>query len=157
MEWTQSIHGNVNDDPDGNHEQSIPSKTFLNNCNSPLAGLFQILPHSFWEHIARCTEKKRKHFQQQECTTGGKRHNQRWLKTPIKVNRVVVYIGLLLLNMLHPHAGGLSEQWQHNGTLMQPPGCFGIVMCCDKFKVISSYPCMHDHDRVSILTHIFRK
>ena len=59
MEWTRSVHGDVNDNPDGNHKQSIPSKTFLNNCNSPLAGLFQILPHSFWEHIARCTEKKR--------------------------------------------------------------------------------------------------
>jgi hypothetical protein len=147
MEWTQSVHGNVYDNLNGNHKQSILSKTFLNNCNSPLAGLFKILPHLFWDHIARYTEKKRKPFQQQECTTGEKRHNQRWFKKPIRVNRVVMYIGLLLLNMLHPHAGGLSKQWQDNGTLMQPPGRFGIVMCCDKFKVISRYLCMHDIDQ----------
>ena len=59
----------------------------------------------------------------------------------------MVYIGLLLLNTLHLHADGLSEQWRDNGTLMRLPGRFGIVMCRDKFKVISRYLCMHDIDQ----------
>jgi hypothetical protein len=148
MEWSRSVHGDVGDDPEASTEQSRPADQFIRECKDPLSCLLQILPHSFWEHIAWCTEKKRKHLVGlQEATEGpSNRHDTKWTKRPIEAERIIVYFGLLLLNTLHTHAGGIKEQWRTGGSMMRPPGRFGLVMPRDEFKTISKYLCMYDID-----------
>jgi hypothetical protein len=72
------------------------------------------------------------------------RHDQKWTKKPIEAERIICYFGLLLLNTLHPHAGGIDQggidqHWRSSGTMMRPPGRFGLVMARDEFETISKY------------------
>ena len=146
MQWSRSVHGDVDDDPEGSTTQSRPSDQFIQECKDPLSCLLQILPHSFWEYIALCTEKKRKHLVGlQEATEGpSNRHDTKWTKKPIEAERIIVYFGLLLLNTLHPHAGGIEQHWRSCGTMMRPPGRVGLVMARDELKTITRYLCMYD-------------
>ena len=148
MQWSRSTHGDVNDDAEANTDQSRPTDQFIQECKDPLSCLLQLLPHGFWEHIAWCTEKKRKALVGLEDSLEGssKRHDQKWTKKPIEAERIIVYFGLLLLNTLHPHAGGIEQHWRSSGTMMRPPGRFGLVMSRDEFKTISKYLCMYDID-----------
>ena len=100
MRWSRSIHGDVDDDEETSTEQSRPSDQFIQECKDPLSCLLQILPHSFWEHIAWCTEKKRKHLVglQESLEESSNRHDRKWAKKPIEAERIIVYFGLLLLS-----------------------------------------------------------
>ena len=146
MQWSRSVHGDVDDDLEGSTTQSRPSDQFIQECKDPLSCLLQILPHSFWEYIAMCTEKKRKHLVGlQEANEGpSNRHDTKWTKRSIEAERIIVYFGLLLLNTLHRHAGGIEQHWRSSGTMMRPSGRFGLVMPRDEFKTITRYLCMYD-------------
>jgi hypothetical protein len=71
------------------------------------------------------------------------RHDQKWVKKPIEAERIICYFGLLLLNTLHPHAGGIEQHWRSSETMMRPSGRFGLVMARDELKTISKYLCMY--------------
>ena len=145
MDWEEANFGDVGDDArhtTGSEQQHrVAGKVALQ--KSPFGIFLCVFPMVLFEAIAKCSEKKRS----KRCNTVSHTRNDfKHHFEPITVSDIVVFFGLLILNMLHGFKEGISSQWRMHGSGVRAVGRFGAWMPRDKFRVIGRYLSFYDHD-----------
>ena len=150
-QWTRCVHDDVPfDDPEGFTQATRPSQATFDHSSSPLTLFLHLMPHSFWEHIARCSDKKRRalldHSDGEDSPTVGtpRRNDQKYMRKPIVAARVFAFMLVLILNMLQPFAGGMANHWRTDSTFIRRAGTVSMVMTRDEFRTIARCLCLYE-------------
>lgn len=141
-QWTRCGFNDVPvDDPEGYTQATRASQEAIEASASPLQLFLYILPHSFWEYIARCSDMKRVSLL---AKIEGQRNDMKYMMKPIVASRVFSFVLVLILNMLQPFAGGMSNHWRTEETFIRRPGTVSMVMSRDEFSTISCCLCFYE-------------
>ena len=105
LQWTRCDFSDVKDDPLAYNSQTKASSETLCARESPLSIFLLLAPHSLWEHVARCSEMKRRMLLKKMSTNEG-RKDLKYMNSPIVAQKVFSFVCVLILNMLQPYAGG---------------------------------------------------
>ena len=145
MQWSEAQFNDVDDDwrQTNMPRQQYRVATHVVAQDSPFGIFCCVFPIATWASIAACTEKNR----QASCHDVDKvRRDYKYHFEAITTADVIVYFGLLLLNMLHGHKEGIASQWREHATGVCSAGRFSRWMTRDKFRVVGRYLVFHDPD-----------
>ena len=145
MQWSESQFNDVDDDPRHINmpKQQYRVATHVVGQDSAFGIFCCVFPISAWAAIAACTEKNR---QARSHIVDKVRKDFKYHFETINTADVIVYFGLLLLNMLHGYKEGIASQWREHGTTVRSSGRFARWMTRDKFRVVGRYLVFHDID-----------
>ena len=148
-QWTRCAFTDVpSDDPEAFSQSTRVSAAAIECCSSPMSILLYMLPHHFWEHIARCSDKKRIAFlaKPNEVNASGdsRRKDQKYMKKPIRPQRVFAFILVLVLNMLQPFAGSMDNHWRTDNSFFRRAGVISSIMTRDEFRTICRCLCFYN-------------
>ena len=146
MKWTRADFNDIpTDDPDAYAQTTRPSAQGIAACTTPLSLLLFFLPHCVWNHIARCSEMKRVAFLAAlESNQDTSRRDRKYLKTPIQAKHIFAFVLVLVLNMLQPFAGGVTNHWRTDNSFIRRAGIVPSVMSRDEFRCIRRCLCFYD-------------
>ena len=143
--WTRCTFKDVpTDDPEAFAQTSRVTAAVMEGSSSPLSLLMLMLPHSFWQHIAKCSDKKRLAFVAADASSGQARKDQKYMNQTIRPQRVFAFVSVLILNMLQPYAGGMGNHWRTENSFIKRAGVISSIMSRDEFRTISRCLCFYD-------------
>jgi hypothetical protein len=97
-------------DPEIPHACGRATGTFMQTVHDPIDSFMFFMNEKVWQHIARCTDARRKN-NIEEITESppseytprvkGNRNDTCWEKKKIEPNRIMVFVALLMQNTLH--------------------------------------------------------
>jgi len=147
MQWTRCDFSDVKDDPLALNRQTKASSEALGARQNPLSIFLLLAPHSLWEHVARCSEMKRRVLLKKMSSKEG-RKDMKYMNSPIVPQKVFSFVCVLILNMLQPYAGGMSGHWRTDVRLLRRPGLMGLIMPRDEFRCMSRCLCFYDPEQL---------
>ena len=158
MGWERVSYNDVaQNDPRIPSNSSRPSRCFQDTAKSPMKAFLQLWPEYIWKHIAEYSDMKRRKllksmghhnvndFDELNYIGPTKQNNLKWYNSTIKTSKFLIFVALLILNMLQPHAGGIKNQWKRVESHLRNTGKFGLYMPRDEFRVISKCLCFSKH------------
>ena len=143
LAWTRCDFNDVEDDALAFNNQTKPCHETVLASESPLTMFMLMVPHVLWEHIAKCSEMKRVALIHQNSFYNN-RNDMKYMKTPILAHKVFIFVCVLILNMLHPYAGGMANHWRTDGRMLRRAGIMGQLMPRDEFRCLSRCLCFYD-------------
>ena len=147
IQWTRCDFNDVEDDPLAFNNQTKATPETLTASECPLSMFLHMVPHFVWDHIASCTEEKRLALVSRQSQDMA-RKDHKYMKTPIVTQRIFIFVCVLILNMLQPYAGGMSNHWRTDGRMLRRPGIMGQIMPRDEFRCISRCLCFYDPSKL---------
>jgi hypothetical protein len=151
LHWTRCDYNDIPaDDSDAYSQTTRPTREALDASSTPLSLLLLLLPHSFWENVSRFSEAKRQSIIMKLSDTN--RHDLKYLNTPITPKKIFSFVLVLIINMLQPFAGGISNHWRTDSTFIRRAGTVPIIMCRDEFRAIGRCLCFYHPSNLDTTT-----